>query len=276
MKTSTSLVRSAKKAWAFVKRDFLIATSYRVAFLMQLLSVVLWVPICYFIGEGISSGDSDLLEPYGGDYFAFLLIGMGLLGYMTISLRTFNQSIRESQLMGTLEIMLLSPTSVRELLIYSSLWIYLFLTLRFGMYLLIGALFGLDLGSGNIPAAIVVLMLSIPAFASFGIASAALVLLIKRGESLTVALSTVSLVLGGVLYPVSVLPEWLQPCANLVPITHANEAMRLALFSGYSVRELTPQLGALAMFAFVLLPISLLLFRRAVRWTKASGTLAHY
>lgn len=265
-----------RKAWAFLKRDFLVACSYRTTFVMQLLSIAVWVPVCYFIGKGVSIGDSHLFDAYGGDYFAFMLIGLGLLGYLSISLQTFNQSIRESQLMGTLEIMLLSPTSIAQLLGYSSLWIYLFVTVRFALYLLIGVAFGLDLGSGNWLSALVVLALAIPAFASFGVASAALILVIKRGESINLMLSTGSLVLGGVMYPIAVLPAWLQPVSRLLPITHALEAMRLALFQGATLGQLAPQLGMLALFAFVLLPLSLGAFWLAVRSTKASGTLAHY
>jgi len=264
------------KAWAFLVRDFRLATSYRTAFCIQVAGIALWVPICYYIGEGVSVGDSERFAQYGGDYFAFMLIGLGLLGYMTISLRTFNQSIRDSQLMGTLEIMLLSPTSIAQLLLYSSLWIYLFVTVRFVLYLALGAAFGLPLGDGNAFSAFLVLALSIPAFASFGIASAAAILVIKRGESLNLMLSTVSLVLGGVMFPISVLPDWLQPAAKLLPITHSLEAMRLALFQGYTVAELAPQLQVLALFTFVLMPVSLFSFWLAVKYTKATGTLAHY
>ena len=266
-----------RKALAFLHRDFLIATSYRSAFAIQLASILIWVPVCYYIGEGVSV-DPALFERYGegGDYFSFMLTGIGLLGFLAISLTTFNQSIRDSQLMGTLEIMLLSPTSVWQLLAYSSLWIYLFMTVRFGLYLAFGALFGLELGEGNALSALVVLAVSIPAFASFGIASAALILIIKRGESLNLALSTISMVLGGVMFPISVLPEWLQPVCKLLPITHSLEAMRLALFKGNGIGELLPQLGMLALFAFVFLPLSLGAFRLAVRRTKENGTLSHY
>lgn len=265
-----------RKALAFYARDFRIATSYRTAFLIQLASIAIWVPICFYISEGVQGGESRFLEKYGGDYFAFMLIGIGLFGYLTISLRTFNQSIRESQLMGTLEIVLLSPTSIAQLLVYSSLWIYSFATIRFGVYLLIGALFGLELGNGNTLSALVVLLLSIPAFASFGIGSASVILVIKRGESLNLALATVSLVLAGVMFPTDVLPEWLQPAAKLLPLTHSLDAMRLALFQGATLAELGGHIVALLLFTAVVMPLSLLAFWKAVRWTKSTGTLAHY
>ncbi len=265
-----------RKVWAFVKRDALIASSYRTAFAIQLASTLLWVPICYFVGKGLALGDSPGLARYGGDYFAYILIGIGLLGYFTVSLRTFNQSVRDSQLMGTLEIVLLSPTSIAELLFYSSAWIYGFATLRFALYLAFGSLFGLDLRGGDPLSAAAVLILAVPAFASLGIASAALILVIKRGESINLALTTGSLLLAGVMFPTDLLPGWLQQLSKLLPLTHALEGMRLALFQGYSPRQLAPQLGWLALFSVVCLPLALGLFALAVRWTKATGTLSHY
>jgi len=265
-----------RKAWSFLKRDFLIQTSYRTAFAMQLSSIVLWVPICYFIGKGVSGEGSQRFAQYGGNYFAFMLIGLGLLGYLAISLRTFGEVIRESQLMGTLEIVLLSPTTITQLLLYSSLWIFLFATFRFVLYLLLGTVFGLNLSQGNAVSALVVLTVSIPAFAAFGVVGAALILLIKRGDALNMLMSTGSFVLGGVMFPISTLPEWLQPLSQFLPITHSLEAMRLALFQGLTVIELAPHLLKLALFAFVLLPLSLVTFWFAVRATKASGTLSQY
>ena len=266
-----------RKCWAFIKRDFAIMRSYRTASAIQLVSSVIWVPILYFVGNGLPEiAQASAFAPYGGDYFAFLLIGMGLLGYFSVSLQTFNRSIRDSQLMGTLEIVLQSPTSMVELLFYSSAWIYLVTTIRFAIYLGVGALFGLDLGRGNVLSALAVMAVSVPAFASFGIASAALVLIIKREQAMTTALASGSLLLGGVMYPLEALPDWIRPVSAALPITHAVEGMRRALFQGSGLWELAPQLTLLALFAFVLLPFSLALFWLAVRHTKAAGTLSQY
>lgn len=261
---------------AFLKRDAAIAVSYKIAFVLQLSSIFVAVPLFFFMGKLIPAAATDHFDSYGGNYFAFLLIGVAFVDYLAISLRTFNQSLRESQLMGTLEIVLLSPTSLTQLLIYSSLWVYLLTTVRFLLYLLLGWAFGLELGHANLFGAVLVLALSIPAFASLGIITASATLVIKRGELLTTALSGASLVLGGVLFPVALLPPWLQAVAQLLPVVHALEAMRLALFSGAGLLELWRPLLVLLVFAAVLLPVSLYSFWLAVRMTKRSGTLAHY
>jgi ABC-2 type transport system permease protein len=62
----------------------------------------------FYFSRMVSGSPSAEIEQYGGSYFAFLLTGMAFLDYLGVSLQTFNQSLRDSQLMGTLEIMLLS------------------------------------------------------------------------------------------------------------------------------------------------------------------------
>jgi ABC-2 type transport system permease protein len=82
--------------------------------------------------------------------------------------------------------------------------------------------------------------------------------------------------LGGVFYPVAILPAWLQLFSYLLPLTYALRGMRLAMLNGAGWAELTPDLVALLTFCVVLAPLSLLLFRWAVERARAEGTLAHY
>jgi ABC-2 type transport system permease protein len=263
------------KALAFVKRDYLLATSYKIVFLFQVVSIATWIPILRILHTGFE-GSEGVQENFDGDFFSFTVVGVSLMGYMGISLRTFNQSIRDSQLMGTLEITLLSPTSVTQLLIYSSLWTYLFTTIRFGFGLFLGTFFGLSLANANPFSALAVLALAVPAFASFGMLTATFVMVAKRGEALNGLLAMASGVFGGVFFPADKMPEWMQVIANLLPLTPAAEAMRAAVFEGASITDILPQLGSLALFTFVLLPIALGSFTLAVRWSKANGTLAQY
>ena len=85
-----------------------------------------------------------------------------------------------------------------------------------------------------------------------------------------------SSVVGGMMYPVSVLPKWLQVVARLIPVTYSLEGMRAAILGHASMRELWPSLTGLLAFAEVVLPVSLLVFSWALRRTKVTGTLTHF
>jgi ABC-2 type transport system permease protein len=73
-----------------------------------------------------------------------------------------------------------------------------------------------------------------------------------------------------------VLPPLLQQTAELLPITHALEVMRAALLRGAAVAELLPQIGVLALFGLIGLPLSLIGFSLGVRRARVTGTLSHY
>jgi ABC-2 type transport system permease protein len=264
-------------AQAFLRRDFSNAISYRTDFAMQFLGIVLSVATFYFLSRLFGSAVAPQLEVYGGDYFAFVLIGIAFSGYMGFSMSSFAQSIRQGQVMGTLELMLLSPTRLSTILISSSLWSGLMTTLRVLLYLLIGALiFGASFGEANVLTALVVLTLSITSFSGIGILSAAFVLLLKKGDPVAWIFGGASSLLAGVYYPISVLPDWLEPLSRFLPLTYALDGMRLAILRGYSLYQIRVDLLVLLTFTLVLTPLALFIFRQALKRAKTEGSLTQF
>jgi ABC-2 type transport system permease protein len=170
-----------------------------------------------------------------------------------------------------------TQTSLPVILAGSNLYPFVLLSLRTAIYLGWGAaLFGFPLRAANWPGAFLVLGASILAFAGLGILSASYLLVFKRGNPMNWALVGISSVVAGMMYPVSVLPAWLQAVARLVPVTYALEGMRAALLGHATVRQLWPSLSALLIFAALLLPISFAAFSWALRRTRITGTLTHF
>jgi ABC-2 type transport system permease protein len=258
-------------ALAFVKRDASMALSYRLSFAFQFLGSLVMIATFYFLSQVLS------VDVYGGDPFAFILIGLAFSRYMTLSMSTFSNSIREGQMMGTLEIMLLSPTRLSKILLSSSIWAYLFTSLQIVLFLALGVvIFGVDLGGANVVTALIVLALSIVSFAGIGMISAAFIMVLKKGDPIAFALSGLSVLLAGVYYPVDVLPGGLQAISKALPLTYSLEGTRGALQHGYTLSQTWPQIQALIIFAVVLVPLAFLAFRMAVKRARAEGTLVHY
>jgi ABC-2 type transport system permease protein len=266
----------ARIAWAFIRRDFLISLSYRSAFLAQLLISVITVPMIWYLSRVFEGFRAPALADFGGDYFSFFLLGIAFQDYMTFSQSAFNTSIREHQLMGTLEIVMLSPPPLSGILLCSSLWGYIFTSLRFALYLLLGLFYGLNLSHANLLSLGLITLLSIVSFAALGILMASVTLIIKRGDAMTMLFAAVTAALGGVAYPVQILPLPLRWAAQLLPFTHALSGMRKSLLQGASLQSLRPELTALSGFALVLFPAGLLAFSLAVRRAKVVGSLGQY
>ncbi len=277
MRQPSSFAQRLDKAGWFLRRDFTIELSYKLSFLLQLVGIFLNVFMFYFLARLVDGASQPSLAAYNGDYFAFVLIGVAFSLYFTIAISGFAKNLRDAQITGTLEAMLLTPTDLPTIIISSCLWDYLFTTLRVFIYLLLGTLvFGANLSNANYLGALVVLVLTIVAFSGLGIMAASFIMVTKRGDPVTTIVGGVGLLLGGVYYPVELLPSWLQFFAGLIPVTYALRAMRNALLANASWSALLPDIGALVLFCLILIPFSLLTFQQAVRWAKIDGSLAHY
>lgn len=261
---------------AFLIRDFYTETSYRLAFTTGVGGVLLRAFIFFFLAQFIGESAAPLLREYGGDYFAFVLIGIALGGYFGVGLTGFASALRDAQTTGTLEALLLTPTPVSLVIIGSAAWSYVYTTFRVFVYLLLGLLLGVNLSGANLPAALLVLLLSIISFASIGILAASVIMVVKRGDPVTALFGNAANLIGGVFYPITIMPDWLQTLAHLLPITYALRAMRLALLSQATWYDIAFDLLALLLFCLILVPVSLLAFRYAVERARADGSLAHY
>jgi ABC-2 type transport system permease protein len=261
----------AWKAWAFFKRDLLTDLSYKLSFAFQVVDILVGIGAFYFLARILGQAAFRGYEP-----FPFILVGMGVNGYMTTCLVCFAQAIRGNQPPGTLKTVLVTPTSPVAFVLFSSLYPSARAAFDAVLYLLAGTMFGLSLGRVNIPAVLLLFLLSAAAFSSIGILSATFTLVFKRGDPLLWLFGGLSWLLGGVFYPIQVLPRFLQHAAQLLPITHALVGMRAALLHHASILELLPQLGVLGLFGLVGLPLSLLAFHLGVRWARVTGTLSHF
>ena len=215
-------------------------------------------------------------RPQGYDPFAFILVGIAVNGTLSTSLACFSNGIQGDQSAGTLKAILVTPTSAPAVIVLSSLYPLARSSLDSFIYITGALLFGLSFADANIAGALLVFILSLLAFAGLGVASAALTLVLKRGDPLMWLSGGLSWLLGGVFFPVDMLPAGLRQAALVLPITHALEALRATLLGGAGLAEVWSHVMVLAGFALVGLPLAMMVFGAAVRWGKRSGTLGHY
>ncbi len=64
------------------------------------------------------------------------------------------------------------------------------------------------------------------------------------------------ILLSGALWPVEDMPAWLQPVAWLMPLTHANRALRDVMIKGFGLTQIWPYVLALVGFAVVFIVLS--------------------
>src|SRR5690242_12126627 len=130
---------------AFLRRDLLEEMSYRTAFLMQMGGIFLTVTLWFLIVRYVHPSVGPLPGLPGVPYFAYLLVGIAFYHYLGSALNSFASKLRDEQLTGTLEAMLVSPTPISVIILSAALWDFLMTSFRVMVYLGLGAFFGLHL-----------------------------------------------------------------------------------------------------------------------------------
>ncbi|MBL7198406.1 MAG: ABC transporter permease [Candidatus Omnitrophica bacterium] len=270
-------ILNLRKVFAFIKKDFLSHISYKMAFVIRWFGIFISIFTFYYLSKLIGHQSSGHLASYGGDYFPFILVGIAATSYIGTSLGSFASKISQEQRIGTLEMMLVTPTRLSTIIISLSLYSFIFATINVLIYLGFGCYFlGVDFSNANLPAALIILILTIISFSSIGIISASFIIVFKRGDPIMWAISGLSQLFGGVFFPVTIFPKYLQLISYSIPITYSLRSLRYALLKGYSLQALLPDILVLLVFSVILLPLSVVAFNWAVKRAKKAGTLAFY
>ncbi|WP_457575804.1 ABC transporter permease [Desulfomarina sp.] len=265
------------KPMAFLIRDFRIAASYRLQFIMQGTGVLFTSTLFFMLARMIGDQKLASLESYGGDYFSFLLIGVAVTDYLSLSTSSFAAEIRSGQTLGTLESLLVSPTSIMTILFSSYMYKLLSTSFRLLFYFMLGFfVFQVRFHSGSIPALLLAFLLLLLPFVGIGLLSAAFIIVFKQGSPVSFLLNVSSGLLGGAMYPVAVLPDWLQHVSKILPITYGLEALRQVLLNGAGLREIYGELSVLAIFSVVFPAAGICAIILAVRIARKEGSLLHY
>lgn len=255
---------------AFIVRDFLTDVSYRVSFAISVLDAAAGVGAYYLLATLITG------RPDGYDAFAFILTGLVMNSAMSAALVCHAQAIRTSQQTATLPLLVASPMSSRRLVTLSAGYPLLRASLEGALYLCAGVWLGVALHATSLAAALLVFGVALAAFSAIGMLSAAATVVWKRGDPIPWLFEAASWLLGGVFFPVALLPEPLQLVSKVLPITYALDAIRPALLSTVDLRTVLSHAAPLIVFTLLAIPLAFLAFDRALARARAQGTLRQF
>ena len=268
-------VRPLRLALAFVRRDWAIALSYRLPFYLSVVQSVLTLGFLYFLGKLVGHRISVTAQGLHGGYFAYAVLGTTMLAMFTVILTTVASRLRTDQTTGTLEVLFTLPPRAEVTVMAGAAYQVVFSLVSGLLTVLLAVTFGMRFDASPAGAVVAALALAgaLVLFGATGVLLSAFVLVFKRGETLT-ALGAAGLsLLGGVYFPVRLLPSGLRTVADLVPFTWALDAVRRALLGHEAPLALT---GGIWLAAACLAPVSLRVFRAALRRARRQGTLGQY
>ncbi|HAM03119.1 MAG TPA: hypothetical protein DCQ30_12975 [Acidimicrobiaceae bacterium] len=260
-------------AGAFLRRDTAIALSYRMPFVIGLVQSFLSLGFLLFLGRLVGPRLSS--SATGGSYFDFAVVGSTLLVMVSTTLVSMAQRLRTDQSTGTLEVLFTMPCRPSLTVLASSTYQVLYSALTGLVTLAIATGLGLrfHLSALGAVVALVSFLLALVLFVAAGVVLAAYVLVFKRGETLTSLVMTGISVIGGVYYPVALLPHALRTVADILPFTWVVSMLRQSLLYGQVPAGRLLQLVACDAVA---VPVALALFTASLRHAQRRGTLGQY
>jgi ABC-2 type transport system permease protein len=271
------LVAEARKVPAFMRRDFLTMLSYRVAFIGDLLAISIQAVMFGFVAELV---DPSALPTYNGvstGYFEFVMIGVVITTVSGLLLQKVSMAIRQEQMMGTLEALLVTPSSPTTVQAGSAAFDLLFIPIRMAALLLIVAVtLGLGFEPSGIAPSIVLLMCFVPFIWGLGLVAAAVIVTFRRGGGMIGFVMSVLGLASGAFFPLALLPAWVQKLSEANPVAIVMEGTREALIGGAGWEGVGSD-------ALILLPLSgaamfagMAAFRAALAREHRRGTLGLY
>lgn len=254
------------------RRDACLFWSTRLRVVTQTLALFFSLTIFRFVSRLVNVP----AFPRPDDYFAYVAIGLVVLALLTATLTALPLAVRQELVAGTFERFAVSATGavvgVAAMLLFPLVSGLAFAAVQMVLAILV---FGLDIRWSTAALALPVGLLSGLAFAPFAMLLASTVVVAKQISGAAAFLTTGFAFLGGFFFPVDLLPDWMAWISEVLPFLPAIELLR-HLLVGAPLVDPALQVVRLALFAAVLLPLSILGLRQAVKISRARGRLIEY
>jgi ABC-2 type transport system permease protein len=266
------LVAVGKKDWQQFWRYPLNTVGY-------ILQPLIWLAPIYFMGEAFSvNGEARGFAAYAGtsDYVSFVLLGTVLTNYVQSVFWGMGYALKQDMDAGVLESTWLTPMPRPLLLIGRTFASLVTTTIVSLAILLIAALvFGFR-PTGSVMLALLPAIPMLLGLYGFGIAFAAIILVMRDANTLVDVSSYLVGLFSGAQFPVQALPRFLLPISLALPLTYGFDAIRGLLLNTRTVIPIQYEIGILLVFMVVMSWLGIKIFSKVEREVRTRGTLGQH
>ena len=202
-----------------------------------------------------------------------LLVGGTIWAFLGIIFEFMTETVAWERWEGTIEYTFMAPLSRLVHLFGQGAFAVLYGLIRATiLFFAVAAFIGIHTPNANYPAALGLLALASLSFIGVGIMTSVLPLISpEKGAQLGFVAQGIMLVVSGVYYSVSVMPEWMQWISKISPATYALRGCRASIIHGAGMQW--ADVWPLLIIAVLATPIGLAIFRVGERHAKKHGKL---
>jgi ABC-2 type transport system permease protein len=257
---------------AIMRRDAILFVSYRTQLFSQLLGPLFAIAIFYYISHMLAV--RSFHSP--GGYFGYVIVGLVIVEILTLSLGVMPVSTRQELVAGTIERFLVSAHGPVNGILGTMLFPLCNALLSGVLTLVLATLvFGLPLAATSL-LAVPVALLGVIAFMPFALLLVAIVLAFKQVAGASQFIVSGIAIVGGLYFPIALLPGWIRWASEAQPFTPATDLMRHLLVSTPLAHPAGIEVLKLVGFSVVLLPVGVMVLRASIRYGQRTGTVAEY
>lgn len=209
--------------------------------------------------------------------FQYVVLGAGFMGLWTSIVYSSASDINRERMYGTLENIFVAPASFAVILmgkiVGNTIWGFLSMVLTF-FYLAV--VFQLNMPTVNIAVVMLAFLTVGIAIIAFAFVMALLFTLSKQAETLMNFIEYPIFLICGFLFPISILPIWLQPLSYALPPTHAIELLRTVTNGHASLIEINSAFLQLGVVTLLYAITGIALYRAVDRKARIDGKLGVY
>ena len=265
-----------RKLFSFIKREVKMMITYKSAMFFNYLNMVMNLAIFFFFASMFGIENLEALEGYGGDVISFVVLGsMGWTFLWTIMDSASNSMMQEMKI-GTFEVILLTPTSPVFVVIAYTVWGILMSSVGIILVLVTSIIVFDVVINANYILTFLVLFICIVMMSGFGLMVGGLNVYVKQVGAIVSVIQRISYFLCGVVFPISVLPQLLQPISTYLPFYHALHTLRLTLSVNPTLEIIVPQVLLLTILAAGSMLVGVFTFKMGLKKARKEGTLAFY
>ena len=268
-----------RAVWAITLKDWHQYWRYPLNAVSSVLQPIVWLTPVYFMGQAFSvNGEARGFAAYSGttDYMSFILIGTALCNFINAVFWGMGYALKNDMDAGVLESNWLAPVP-RPLLLIGHTFTNLFVTAITSVLMLLvaGLIFGFR-PTGNALAAFLTVLPMLLGLYGFGLAFAALVMILREANTLVDVSSFLVQIFSGADFPVNSLPKWLLPLSLVLPLTYGFDAVRGWLLGTHTLLPLPVEILLLVVCMAVMIGLGLMVFRTLERRVRLRGTLGQH
>ena len=217
-------------------------------------------------GVGVSAAARNELETK-------LLIGGVIWAFLGIIFEIVTETVAWERWEGTIEYTFMAPVSRPVHLIGMGVYAVIYGMVRAALvFVAVVAFIGIHLSNPNYGAVVALISIASISFIGVGMMTAVLPLVSpEKGMQLGFVAQGLMLVVSGVYYPVSVLPEWMQWISKISPATYALRGARSSILDGAGLAW--ADVWPLLVIGAVSIPLGLAVFKAGERYAKKYGKL---